>query len=83
MIWWIWFDRENVQRKREALLAGLMACVPALIVVKILAKLMFRVKALEQSPIAVDRPLWHRQLQLEAIEFLSPVTMPPCFLRWR
>jgi hypothetical protein len=30
MIWWIWFDRENVQRKREALPAGLMACVPAL-----------------------------------------------------
>ena len=23
MIWWIWFDRENVQRKREALLARL------------------------------------------------------------
>ena len=44
MIWWIWFDRENVQRKREALPAGLMACVPALVAVKILARLMFRVR---------------------------------------
>jgi undecaprenyl-diphosphatase len=48
MIWWIWFDRENVQRKREALLAGLMACVPALVIVKILAKLMFRVRPLNE-----------------------------------
>jgi hypothetical protein len=39
MIWWIWFDRVDVQRKREALLAALMACVPALIIAKILTKL--------------------------------------------
>jgi len=31
------------------LLAGLMACVPALIVVKILAKVMFRVRPLNES----------------------------------
>ena len=48
MIWWIWFDRENVQRKREALLAGLMACVPALVIVKILARLMFRARPLNE-----------------------------------
>ena len=48
MIWWIWFDRENVQRKREALLPGLMACVPALVIVKILARLMFRVRPLNE-----------------------------------
>jgi undecaprenyl-diphosphatase len=39
---------ENVQRKREALLAGLMACVPALVIVKILARLMFRVRPLNE-----------------------------------
>jgi undecaprenyl-diphosphatase len=46
MMWWVWFEREDTQRKREALLAALIASVPALLVAKILAHVIFRPRPL-------------------------------------
>jgi undecaprenyl-diphosphatase len=66
MIWWIWFDREDVQRKREALLAGLMASVPALIIAKILTKVTFRTRPLNESKLlsvlryGIDNANWQQ-----------------------
>jgi len=31
LMWWIWFENEDARRKREVLLAGTAAIVPALL----------------------------------------------------
>jgi undecaprenyl-diphosphatase len=42
IIWWVWFESEDSRRKREALLAGLIGSIPALVIAKILSEVMFR-----------------------------------------
>jgi undecaprenyl-diphosphatase len=52
LMWWLWFESEAAERKREALLATVAAVVPALLIAKALAGLAFR-----------PRPLMEPQLQ--------------------
>jgi undecaprenyl-diphosphatase len=49
LIWWIWFEKEDVRNKREALLAGLMASIPALMVAKILTLVTFRCRPINEA----------------------------------
>ena len=44
IIWWVWFESEDSRRKREALLAGLIGSIPALVIAKILSEVMFRAR---------------------------------------
>ena len=44
IIWWVWFENEDSRRKRETLLAALIASVPALVIAKILSVTMFRAR---------------------------------------
>ncbi len=46
LMWWVWFERQDTQRKREAVLAALIVSVPALVVAKILTRVMMRPRPL-------------------------------------
>ena len=47
--WWIWFENEDVRRKREILLATMIGCFPALVITKILTKTMYRPRPLDEA----------------------------------
>jgi undecaprenyl-diphosphatase len=53
MMWWVWFGNEDVRRKREVLLATLIASIPALIIAKILTVVTFRVRPLNEPRLAL------------------------------
>src|SRR6266849_10215414 len=46
IVWWIWFENEEVRRKREILLATMIGCFPALVITQILAKAIYRTRPL-------------------------------------
>ena len=56
LIWWLWFDREDVRRKREVLLAALIASVPALIIAKTLTVVTFRPRPLNEARLMFQLP---------------------------
>jgi hypothetical protein len=56
LIWWLWFDTEDVRRKREVLLAALIASVPALILAKTLTVVTFRTRPLNEARLAFHVP---------------------------
>ncbi len=56
LIWWLWFDTEDVRRKREVLLAALIASVPALILAKTLTIVTFRTRPLNEARLAFHVP---------------------------
>jgi undecaprenyl-diphosphatase len=56
MMWWLWFDREDVKRKREVLLAALIASVPALIIAKTLTVVTFRPRPLNEARLEFHLP---------------------------
>ena len=47
--WWIWFENEDVRRKREILLATMIACLPALVITQILARTIYRPRPLNEA----------------------------------
>ena len=49
LVWWVWFEKEDVRNKREALLAGLMASIPALIIAKVLTVVTFRYRPVNEA----------------------------------
>lgn len=56
LMWWIWFDGEDVRRKRETLMAALIASIPALIIAKTLTVVTFRPRPLNESRLVFHVP---------------------------
>jgi undecaprenyl-diphosphatase len=56
LMWWLWFDPEDVRRKREVLLAALIASVPALIIAKTLTVVTFRPRPLNEARLVFHVP---------------------------
>jgi undecaprenyl-diphosphatase len=48
-IWWLWFQDEDIRRKREALLAAMIASIPALAIAWTLSRLIFRLRPLNET----------------------------------
>jgi len=55
-MWWIWFENEDARRKHEVLLAGTAAIVPALLIAKVLAAMVFRARPLLEPRLQFQRP---------------------------
>ncbi len=49
IIWWLWFQNEDVRRKREALLAAMIASIPALAIAWALSQLFYRPRPLNET----------------------------------
>jgi undecaprenyl-diphosphatase len=49
IIWWLWFPDEDVRRKREALLAAMIASFPALVFAWILSRIISRPRPLSEA----------------------------------
>ena len=49
LIWWLWFQDEEVRRKREALLAAMIASIPALTIAWALSHLIYRPRPLNET----------------------------------
>ncbi len=56
MMWWVWFGKEEVRRRREVLLATVIASIPALIFAKILTLVTFRLRPLNEPRLTVRVP---------------------------
>jgi undecaprenyl-diphosphatase len=56
LMWWIWFENEDARRKREVLLAGTAAIVPALLIAKVLAAIVIRARPLLEPRLQFQRP---------------------------
>lgn len=56
LMWWLWFEPEDVRRKREVLLAALIASVPALIIAKTLTVVTFRPRPLNEARLLFHVP---------------------------
>jgi undecaprenyl-diphosphatase len=69
MMWWVWFGNEDVRRKREVLLATLIASIPALIIAKTLTVVTFRVRPLNEPRLALRIP--HTVTQTDWQQFSS------------
>jgi undecaprenyl-diphosphatase len=65
-MWWIWFENEDTRRKREVLLAATAAIVPALLIAKVLAAMVFRARPLLeprlqfQLPYGIHAAVWQQ-----------------------
>ncbi len=57
LIWWLWFQSEDVRRKREALLAAMIASVPALAIAWTLSRLIFRPRPLNETQFLFRAPI--------------------------
>jgi len=55
-VWWIWFENKDAQRKRETLLAGMVAIVPALLIAKVLAAMVSRARPLLEPRLQFQLP---------------------------
>lgn len=49
LVWWLWFQNGVVRRKREALLAAVIASFPALVFARILSWVFFRPRPLNET----------------------------------
>jgi membrane-associated phospholipid phosphatase len=49
LVWWLWFQNGDVRRKREVLLAAMIASFPALAVARILSWIFFRPRPLNET----------------------------------
>jgi undecaprenyl-diphosphatase len=49
IVWWLWFQNEDVRRTREALLAAVIASFPALAVARVLSWVIFRPRPLNET----------------------------------
>ena len=49
IVWWLWFQNEDVQRTREALMAAIVACFPALAVARVLSWIVNRPRPLIET----------------------------------
>ena len=56
LIWWLWFRHEDVRRKREALLAAMIASIPALAIAWALSRLIARPRPLNETPFFFRAP---------------------------
>jgi len=56
LIWWLWFQNEDVRRKREALLAGMIASIPALAIGLTLSRLISRPRPLNETQFVFRAP---------------------------
>jgi undecaprenyl-diphosphatase len=71
IVWWIWFENEDVRRKREILLATLITCFPALIITQILAKTIFRPRPLNEAALLLRVPYG-----IEAAQWMQHSSFP-------
>jgi len=49
IVWWLWFQNEDVRRMREALLAAMIASFPALAVARVLSWVISRARPLNET----------------------------------
>jgi undecaprenyl-diphosphatase len=49
LVWWLWFRNGDIRRKREALLAAMIASFPALAVARILSWVWFRPRPVNET----------------------------------
>jgi len=56
LIWWLWFQNEEVRRKREALLAAMIASIPALAIAWALSHLIYRPRPLNETQFLFRAP---------------------------
>ena len=49
VVWWLWFQNEDVRRVREALMAAIIACFPALAVARVLSWIINRPRPLIET----------------------------------
>jgi len=49
VVWWLWFQNEDVRRVREALMAAIIACFPALAVARVLSWIINRTRPLIET----------------------------------
>lgn len=48
-VWWLWFRNKDVRRVREALMAAILACFPALVVARVLSWTINRPRPLNET----------------------------------
>ena len=56
LIWWLWFQNEDVRRKREALLAAMIASIPALAIAWTPSRLISRPRPLNETQFLFRAP---------------------------
>src|SRR2546430_12983030 len=56
LIWWLWFQDGDIRRKREALLAAMIASFPALAVARSFSWILFRPRPLNEARFLVRVP---------------------------
>jgi undecaprenyl-diphosphatase len=56
LVWWLWFQNGEVRRKREVLLAAMLASFPALAVSRILSWVFFRPRPLNETRLLFRAP---------------------------
>ena len=44
ILWWVWFENDDVRRKRETLLAAIIASMPGLLIARVLSALIYRAR---------------------------------------
>lgn len=52
LVWYLWFQKEDVRRKREVLLAAMIASFPALALARLLSWVIFRPRPLNEARFA-------------------------------
>src|SRR5713101_6266271 len=60
VVWWLWFQNEDVRRTREALMAAIIACFPALAVARVLSWIINRPRPLIETRHIISRSLWRK-----------------------
>jgi undecaprenyl-diphosphatase len=56
LIWWLWFQGGDIRKRREALLAGIIASFPALALSRILSWIFFRPRPLTETRLVIHVP---------------------------
>jgi membrane-associated phospholipid phosphatase len=56
LVWWLWFQDGDIRSRREALLAGIIASFPALVLSRILSWVFFRPRPLNETGLLLRVP---------------------------
>src|SRR3979411_781800 len=67
LIWWVWFQNEDVRKEREASLAAIIASFPALAVARILSWVFFRPRPLADAQFLFRVPYGGSAAQWEGL----------------
>ena len=56
ILWWVWFENDDVRRKRETLLAAIIASMPGLLIARVLSALIYRARPAVEPQLAFRLP---------------------------